>query len=327
MWCRSESSELRVSASFECLGPESWQPLRKVRARVRPRRSSSINLRASSTATTAADSRFRPRATTTTKSSGTAASSRLAAVTSMQARAQEEVLHLFERSVAQRHVAPHPLLNESRDPVLVGSSHLAQLEEPACTEGPRDERNQPTAGSGGGGRARRGEVVESGARLPGIKRSIRNCSLTTSGCIRERDPDRTGLVVQVHPWETGLDTTPSNIVVVAAPAVDSPGSASCRATQLDRLVNVFGTGRGSVASAEHSRNTEAIAFYVLLRRLRRNHYAIDEVLANPGFAIQDLTYNCILVRANQLLVEIAETIGETIPTELAREHASKQGDP
>jgi hypothetical protein len=141
---------------------------------------------------------------------------------------------------------------------------------------------------------------------------------------KERDPDRTGLVLQVHPWETGLDTTPSNIVVLRRqPFIRWLGLL--RATQLDRLVNVFGTGRGSVAAAEHSRNTEALAFYVMLRRLRRNHYAIDKVMRNPGFAIEDLTYNCILVRANQLLAEIATTIGEALPTGLlARMQQSRE---
>jgi Trehalase len=133
----------------------------------------------------------------------------------------------------------------------------------------------------------------------------------------ERDPDGTGLVVQVHPWETGLDTSPPDIVVLQRqPLIRLLGLL--RSTQLDRLLNAFGTGRGAVAAGEHSRNTEAIAFYLLLRRLRKNHYAIDKVMVNAGFAIQDLTYNCILVRANQLLVEIAETIGEIIPTDLMR---------
>jgi hypothetical protein len=132
----------------------------------------------------------------------------------------------------------------------------------------------------------------------------------------ERDPDKTGIVVQIHPWETGLDTSPPDMVVLQRQPLIR-WSGLLRATPLDKLVDSFGTGRGAIAADEHSRNTEAIAFYLLLRRLRKKHYAIDQVMVDPWFAIQDLTYNCILVRANELLAEIAETIGETIPTDLA----------
>jgi hypothetical protein len=132
---------------------------------------------------------------------------------------------------------------------------------------------------------------------------------------RERDPDRSGLVVQVHPWETGLDTSPPSMVLLKGKPI-SRWLGFPRVTRLDRLVNSIGTGRGVVASDERSRNTEALALYFLLRRLRRSRYAIDEILDKPHFAIQDLSYNCILVRANQLLVEIAAAIGEAIPSKL-----------
>jgi hypothetical protein len=230
------------------------------------------------------------------------------------ARAQAEVLRLFEGQW-QNGMLPHILFSTSSgarywwDRRIWSSSKSSLAPRVLATSG----ISQPPVVAEA--------VVRVGEKLAGAERDAWYQALYPrllayhEWLYRERDPDKSGLVVQVHPWETGLDTLPSNIVVLRSqPLIRLLGLL--RTTQLDRLVNVFGTGRGSVASAEHSRNTEAIAFYVLLRRLRRDHYAISEVLANPGFAIQDLTYNCILVRANQLLVEIAETIGEAIPGEL-----------
>jgi hypothetical protein len=230
------------------------------------------------------------------------------------ARAQAEVLRLFEGQW-QNGMLPHILFSTSRatrywwDRRIWRSSRSSLAPRALATSG----ISQPPVVAEA--------VVRVGEKLPLAERNAWYRSVYPrllayhEWLYRERDPDKTGLVVQVHPWETGLDTLPSSIVVLRRqPLIRLLGLL--RTTQLDRLLNVFGTGRGSVASAEHSRNTEAIAFYVLLRRLRRDRYAISEVLANPGFAIQDLTYNCILVRANQLLVEIAEAIGEAIPVEL-----------
>ncbi len=137
----------------------------------------------------------------------------------------------------------------------------------------------------------------------------------------ERDPRGEGLVLQLHPWETGLDTSPPCIAQLHAkswphwlsildiPLIDKIGEAI-------RVDNKF------VEKGERASNAEAVALYFLLHRIRHQKYDSTAVLKHARFAIQDITYNSILIRANTLLEEIASTVNETIPTEL-RQHTSK----
>jgi hypothetical protein len=141
----------------------------------------------------------------------------------------------------------------------------------------------------------------------------------------ERDPRREGLVVQLHPWETGLDTSPPCMVALHEkswprwlnifdnPLIDKAG-------EFIRVDNKF------VEKGERASNAEALALYFLLRKVRRARYNSTKILHNPSFAVQDLTYNCILIKANSLLIEIAGLLGEKLPNDLlahiANSHAA-----
>ncbi len=63
-------------------------------------------------------------------------------------------------------------------------------------------------------------------------------------------------------------------------------------------------------------NVEALALFDVQRRLRRKAYDINKILDHSLFAIEDLTFNCVLIRANSCLTEIAKTIREELPEEL-----------
>jgi neutral trehalase len=71
-----------------------------------------------------------------------------------------------------------------------------------------------------------------------------------------------------------------------------------------------------VAVEERFSNIEGLALYDAQRRLRRKSYSIDKVLDHTLFAIEDLTFNCIFIRANELLEKIAKVIDEELPEEL-----------
>jgi hypothetical protein len=138
---------------------------------------------------------------------------------------------------------------------------------------------------------------------------------------RERDPRGEGLVLQLHPWETGLDTSPPCIAelhdkswpgwlnILDIPLIDKIGEHI-------RFDNKF------VSKGERASNAEAIALHILRNRIRHRDYDSSKVLENAKFAMQDITYNSILIRANTLLEEIAVTINESIPIVLQR-HTSK----
>jgi glycogen debranching enzyme len=138
---------------------------------------------------------------------------------------------------------------------------------------------------------------------------------------RERDPHQEGLALQIHPWETGLDNTPSWmselhghllpwwVRLIQKTHLDIPAGWFRRDT---RFVN---------ASQRHS-TIDALALYDAQRRLRRKAYDINRILDHSLFAIEDLAFNSILLRANHHFLEITNAIHAEVPKDL-RESMAK----
>jgi len=63
---------------------------------------------------------------------------------------------------------------------------------------------------------------------------------------------------------------------------------------------------------------DALGLFSTQRRLRRKQYAIEKILRHSLFSIEDLAFNCILIRANQHLCDIAAVIKEDIPEGLSQ---------
>lgn len=131
----------------------------------------------------------------------------------------------------------------------------------------------------------------------------------------ERDPHGEGLVLQIHPWETGLDNTP--------PWMDEMANhllpwwiRALRTTHLDSLLSMFRTDTRYVSANQRPVNVDAMALYDTQRRLRRKEYNISRILSHSLFAIEDLAFNCIFIRANDHLLTIAKTLRADVPPEL-----------
>lgn len=132
---------------------------------------------------------------------------------------------------------------------------------------------------------------------------------------RERDPHNEGLVLQIHPWETGLDNTPpwmnemhEHVMPVWIRIVEK--------LKLGTVVNMLRRDTKLIPAEQRLNVVDALALYSTLRRLRRKQYDVNKVLKHSLFSIEDLTYNCIFIRANTLLQEIATTLKKDLPEEL-----------
>ncbi len=131
----------------------------------------------------------------------------------------------------------------------------------------------------------------------------------------ERDPHKEGLTLQIHPWETGMDNTP-------------PWMAEMYTHQLNWWIRLIGKLRLDVPITYLRRDTyyvmpgqrldtmDSLGLFATQRRLRRKQYDITKALSHSVFAIEDVAFNSILVRANHHLKSIAKTIGEKIPDDL-----------
>lgn len=129
---------------------------------------------------------------------------------------------------------------------------------------------------------------------------------------RERDPHGEGLVVLIHPWECGLDNTPSWMSEMHYS--DLP--LWIKAVKKLRLHSIFNALRRDtkyLPAYERIDVIDALGLYHIVRRLRRKKYETRMILRHANLSIEDLAFNSILIRANTLLTEIAKEIRQDIP--------------
>jgi hypothetical protein len=131
----------------------------------------------------------------------------------------------------------------------------------------------------------------------------------------DRDPHQEGLVLQVHPWETGLDNTPPWMHELHD-HLTPWWVGVIRATRTDWLINLFRRDLHYVPPGQRFSTLEVLSLFDAQRRLRRKAYDTSSILRHGLFAIEDLTFNCIFIRANQVLRDIAEAARFELPAEL-----------
>lgn len=131
----------------------------------------------------------------------------------------------------------------------------------------------------------------------------------------ERDPHGEGLVLQVHPWETGLDNTPPWMSEMRDHQLPV-WIRLIEKTKLDHVLNLFRRDTKDIPLEQRFSTIEALAMLDIQRRLRRKRYDINRILNHSLFAIEDLGYNSMFIRANAHLRDIAKSLREDLPKEL-----------
>lgn len=131
----------------------------------------------------------------------------------------------------------------------------------------------------------------------------------------DRDPHHEGLALLIHPWEAGLDNTPPWMSQLHEHLL--PGwIRALKKVHLIGFIELFRRDTHTVPIDERFSTVEVLAMFDIQRRLRRKAYDIDKILDHSLFAIEDLSFNSILVRGNEHLLQIAKSIREEIPPEL-----------
>lgn len=138
---------------------------------------------------------------------------------------------------------------------------------------------------------------------------------------QERDPHHEGLALQVHPWETGLDNTPPWMNELAEHDFSIwIKLATKKPVQI--IANFFRRDKRFIMPGQRLSIFEGLALFSVQRRLRRKNYNIDKILSHALFAIEDLSFNCMFMRANQHLRDIAQAVNRQLPQNLL-EHMAK----
>jgi hypothetical protein len=166
-------------------------------------------------------------------------------------------------------------------------------------------------------------VVRIGEKMPLVERRswyrqvFPNLLAYHQWLYRERDPHGEGLALQIHPWETGFDNTPPWMQHMHEHLLPW-WIRALRATKTHVLVSWLRRDTRYVPANQRPDNVDAMALYAAQRRLLRKQYDINNILDHALFAIEDLAFNCILVRANQLLLNMAKTIRADVPEDLVK---------
>lgn len=131
----------------------------------------------------------------------------------------------------------------------------------------------------------------------------------------ERDPHAEGLVLQIHPWEVGMDNTPPWMAYLHEHQLPFWIRTMVN-LKLTGLVTLLRRDTKTVPLDERFDNVEVMALYDVQRRLRRKGYDIEKILSHSLFTIEDLAFNAIFIRANQNLRTIAKSLRIEISSDL-----------
>jgi hypothetical protein len=133
----------------------------------------------------------------------------------------------------------------------------------------------------------------------------------------ERDPHGEGLILLIHPWETGLDNTPPWMSEMHEHLLPW-WIRLVEKIHFDRVLNLFRRDAKTIPIDQRFSTVEALSLLDIQRRLRRKRYDINKILDHSLFAIEDLTFNSIFIRANAHLRDIAKALREELPEELEK---------
>lgn len=141
----------------------------------------------------------------------------------------------------------------------------------------------------------------------------------------DRDPHKEGLVLLLHPYESGLDNSPPWISELRKHSMPLWVS-SVERLHLDGIINRFrrDVKRKTLPPGQRITNAEALAFWSVMRRMQRKAYNTEAILSRSVFAVEDLAFNSIFIRANDCLAQIAKAAGQALPDSLLENMGKSQ---
>jgi len=131
----------------------------------------------------------------------------------------------------------------------------------------------------------------------------------------ERDPEQRGLVTLIHPWESGLDTSPPwmrGLERMPMPWWLRVASA----LRLARLLRRLRYDTRQLPALERTSDDDGLRMLALAVLLKKHHFELRRLPATRAVLIEDLAFNALLVVANRALEEIAAELGEDLPEAL-----------
>jgi neutral trehalase len=136
---------------------------------------------------------------------------------------------------------------------------------------------------------------------------------------KERNLKGDGLFSAVHPWETGMENTPTWMQHMRS--IDWGKVAGMRHT-LDRAMQGIRPDTKEVDAEERASTDEGLLYIDALLRLVSTRYDRHKIADTYPLHIQDVHMNSILIRNNEILQELAQEVSIALPDILQENMAS-----
>ncbi|MCG8368674.1 MAG: hypothetical protein MJA27_35730 [Pseudanabaenales cyanobacterium] len=117
---------------------------------------------------------------------------------------------------------------------------------------------------------------------------------------RDRDPNQEGLVYIRHPWESGLDNSPTWDAALKAIVIDKEKLPAYERRDLKK----------GVPKSQRPSDDDYDRYVFLVDLFRRLRYDEQAIYQECPFLIQDPLFNSILSKANEDLAEIGQVLGQ-----------------
>lgn len=140
----------------------------------------------------------------------------------------------------------------------------------------------------------------------------------------DRDPKKRGLAIIIHPWESGLDNTPP-LVEILNQYYRPWWVKLLVGFKVVRILDSFRKDVSHNQSSLRPTTTDLLSLYALKVNIKKYSYNIKKIINKKSFAVEDITFNSLLLRNNEHLVSIAKTIKIKLPKEL-QENIKKTKD-
>jgi hypothetical protein len=131
----------------------------------------------------------------------------------------------------------------------------------------------------------------------------------------ERDPNQVGLVTLIHPWESGLDTSPP--WMHALEQMPMPlWLRIASALRLARLLRRLRYDTRHLPALERSSDDDGLRMVALAVLAKKHGFDVRRLPPERAVLIEDLAFNALLIVANRALEEIATDLGRELPDAL-----------
>jgi hypothetical protein len=159
-----------------------------------------------------------------------------------------------------------------------------------------------------------GSKLSKSERLLWYKQMYKPLLRYHSWLYRERDPNKLGLVVNFHPWETGMDDSPPWILAIDK--LQQPIWVRLIAVlKLDKLIAKLRRDNG-LPTTQRESTINGLKLLSVMQKMRKQGYSSKRLLRKKRLAIEDVGFNSILIRNNHHLQSIAKTLDEPLPEKL-----------